>query len=123
MDEDKNIKPEGFSDKALENHSYVWSENIRLPALALDHLTIKRARPVGIEKLLLEFARDGMAAVQQLGIREYNYEDMARIVGALQNAISPFQKRYHGPNIEIGSFISPDTGALNTIYLSDTELS
>jgi hypothetical protein len=44
---------------------------------------------------------------------------MSKIVKAIQDAISPILVRYHTPNIEIGSFISPDTGALNTVYLSE----
>ncbi len=130
MEEHKEMQPdmipsgydpnkEGLSDKAPENFSYVWNEYVKVQALTLDHSTIKRAREAGIGELLLELSRDVLAAVQRLGIREYNYGDMAKIVGAVQNAISPFQKRHHGPNIEIGSFISQDTGTLNTVYLSE----
>jgi hypothetical protein len=130
MEENKEMLPDmipsgydpnkqGLRDKAPENLSYVWNEYINVQALSLDHSTIKRAREAGIGKSLEELSRDVVAAVQQLGIREYNYEDMAKIVGAVQNAILPFQTRYHGANIEMGSFISPDTGALNTVILSE----
>ena len=98
---------------------HVWNEYVKVQALSLDHSTIKRAREAGIGELLLELSTDVLASVEQLGIRGYNYEDMAKIVGAIQHAISPFQKLYHGPNIEIGSFNSPDTGALNIVYLSE----
>jgi hypothetical protein len=104
-------------DSAKDYH--VWNEYIKVHALTLDLSTIKRAREAGIGELLIELSRDVLAAIQQLGIGKYNYEDMAKIVGAVQNAISPFQKLYHGPNIEIGSFISSDTGALNTVFLSE----
>jgi hypothetical protein len=99
--------------------SHVWKGHVRVEALPLDHSTMKRAQEAGIGELLLKLSANVPAAVEQLGITEYNYEDMAKIVGAVQNAISSFHKRYHGPNIEIGSFISPDSGALNTVYLSE----
>jgi hypothetical protein len=104
---------------AQENLDYVWSEYVKVQPLTLDHSTIRRAREAGIGELLIELSRDVLSAIQQLGIREYNYEDMAKIVGVVQNAISTLQKQYHGPYIEIGSFTSPDTGTLNTVYLSE----
>jgi hypothetical protein len=119
MNEDKNIKPEGFNDKSLENRSYVWSDYVDVHSLTLDQSTIIRAREAGIGELLRELSRDALAAIRRLGIREYNYEDMAKIVGAVQNVVLSLQKRYHAPHIEIGSFVSPDTGALNTVYLSE----
>ena len=87
--------------------------------LPLDHSTIKRAREAGIKELLLKLSVDVLTAIEGLEIRENNYDDMARIVTVLQDICRPIQKRFHPPNIEISSFVSPDTGALITIFLTE----
>ena len=92
---------------------------VRAEPLQLDHSTIERARKAGIGELLLKLSKDVLAAIEQLGIRENNYEDMSRFIDVLQEKLAPIQERFHTPNIVIGSFVSPDTGASDTIYLTE----
>jgi hypothetical protein len=87
--------------------------------LPIDQTTITRAQEVGISDLLLDGTENFLKGLEQLRIRENNYEEMAKIVNVLQDTFHPIQKKFHAPNIEIGSFVSPDTGALNTVYLTE----
>jgi hypothetical protein len=87
--------------------------------IQLDYSTIVRAQKVGIIDVLLKIVDNFHVGLEQLGIKENNYEEMAKIVLMLQEAVVPIQKRFHTPNVVIGSFESPDTGDLNTIYLTE----
>lgn len=57
------------------NDFHVWKEYVRVETLPLIHSTIKRAQDAGIGESLLKLVADVQAAVEQLGIRENNYED------------------------------------------------
>lgn len=103
-----------------EDHKpHVCKGYVEVEHLPLDQSTIIRAEKAGIGELLFKLSKEVLAAVKQLGIKENTYEDVAKIVKVVQDAISPILGRYHAPKIEIASFISPDTGALNTVYLSE----
>jgi hypothetical protein len=95
------------------SRGYVEAEH-----LPIDLSTIKRAQKAGVGELLLKLSEKVLEEVEQLGITENNYDDVAKIIRVLLDVFSPIYKRFHAPYIEIGFFISPDTGA-NTVYLSE----
>ena len=108
--------------KQLDNDAknvHVCEGYVKAETLKLDHSTIERAQKAGIGGLISKLFTDIMAAVEQLEIKENTYEDVAKIVMVIQDTVSPVLERYHAPRIELASFISPDTGALNSVYLSE----
>jgi hypothetical protein len=109
----------GNMEEKEDHKPYICKGYVETECLPLDQTTIIRAQKVGIGELLVKLSEDILVEIEQLGITENNYEDMAKIVKAIQDAISPILVRYHAPNIEIASFISPDTGVLNTVCISE----
>lgn len=98
---------------------HVCEGYVKAETLQLNHSTIERAQKAGIGGLIFKLFTDIMAAVEQLEIKENTYEDVAKIVKVVQNTVSPILERYHTPGIELASFVSPDTGVLNLVYLSE----
>ena len=106
-----------FTNQADELH--ICKGYVQAEALALNQLTIKRAHEAGVGESMLKLSVDVLSGIEQLGMKENNYEDMAKIIEIVQEATSTLQKRYHAPNIKIGSFVTPDTGASNTVYITE----
>lgn len=98
---------------------HVCEGYVKAVTLKLDQSTIERAQKAGIGGLIFKLSTDILAAVEELEIRENTYEDVAKIVRVIQDTVSPVLERYHAPGIELASFVSPDTGALNSVYLSE----
>lgn len=89
-------------------------------ALPLNQLTIKRAQYAGIGVLLLNFSEDFLAGINQMQIKENTYDELAKIIDLLKDLAFPLLRKYGAPNVVIGSFVSPDTGLENVIYLSSS---
>ena len=102
-----------------EHDLHICKGYVEAKPIPLDYSTIMRAQEIGIVDALLKCVENFLVGLEQLRIKENNYEEMAKIIGVIQDTFLPIQKRFHAPNIEIGSFVSPDTGALNTVYLSE----
>jgi hypothetical protein len=106
------------SDNDAKN-VHVCEGYVKAETLKLDYSTIERAQKAGIGGLIFKLFTDIMTAVEQLEIKENTYEDIAKIAKVIQDTVSPVLERYYAPGIELASFISPDTGALNLVYLSE----
>lgn len=112
---DMEIEDE-FANQEHDLHickGYVQSE-----ALPLNQLTIKRAQYAGIGVPLLNFSEGFLVGINQMQIKENTYDELAKIVDLLKDLAFPLLGSYRAPNVEIGSFVSPDTGLGNVIYLS-----
>lgn len=107
MEQNEDYKPHSCK-------GYVESEN-----QPLNQSTIVRAQKVGIGGLVFKLFTDILATIKQLEMSDNTYEDLAKIVKVVQDTISPVLERYHATRIELGSFVSPDSGLLNSVYLSE----
>jgi hypothetical protein len=86
--------------------------------LPLNQSTIKRAQCAGISVPLLDFSKEFLTGIDQMQIKKNSYDELAKIVDLLKDLALPLLGNYRAPNVEIGSFMSPDTGLMNVIYLS-----
>ena len=102
-----------------EHDLHICNGYVEAKPMPLDYSTIMKAQEIGIIDSLLKCAENFLVGLEQLRIKENNYEEMAKIVSLLQDICRPIHKIFHAPNIVIGSFVSPDTGALNTVFLTE----
>ncbi|MGH9978624.1 MAG: hypothetical protein ACRD8Z_22755 [Nitrososphaeraceae archaeon] len=105
-----------FADQVDDLH--ICKGYVQPEALPLNQLTIKRAQYAGIWVPLLNFSEGFLAGINQMQIKENTYDDLANIIDLFKELALPLLGNYRAPNVEIGSFMSPDTGLMNVIYLS-----
>jgi hypothetical protein len=101
-----------------EDDFHICKGYVQPEALPLNQLTIKRARHAGLGVPLLNFSKGFLTGTDQMEIKENTYDDLAKIIDLLKDLALPLLGNYRAPNVEIGSFMSPDTGLMNVIYLS-----
>jgi hypothetical protein len=101
-----------------EHDLHICKGYVQPEALPLNQLTIKRTQNAGIGVPLLNFSKGFLAGIHQMQIKENKYNELAKIVDLLKDLAFLLLKNYGAPNVEIGSFVSPDTGLGNVIYLS-----
>jgi hypothetical protein len=101
-----------------EHNLHTCKGYVQPETLSLNQFTIKRARYAGIGEPLLNFSNGFLAGINQMQINENTYDELAKIVDLLKDLALPLLGNYRAPNVEIGSFMSPDTGLMNVIYLS-----
>jgi hypothetical protein len=110
----------GMEDEfaSQEDDLHICKGYVQPEALPLNQLTIERARHAGLGVPLLNFSKGFLAGINQMQIKENTYDDLANIIDLLKDLALPLLGNYRAPNVEIGSFMSPDTGLMNVIYLS-----
>ena len=115
---DMEIEDE-LADQERDHH--ICKGYVQPEALPLNQLTIKRAQYAGIGGPLLSFSEGFLTGINQLQINENTYDELAKIIDLLKDLAFPLLQDYGAPNVEIGSFASPDNGP-NIIYLSSMHI-
>ena len=104
-----------------EDELHICKGYVQPEALPSNQLTIKRAQYAGISIPLLNFSEGFLAGINQMQIKENTYDELAKIVDLLKDLAFPLLENYGAPNVEIGMFVSSDTGLGNVIYLSSMQ--
>lgn len=105
-----------FTNQADDLH--ICKGYVQPEVLTLNQFTIKRAQYAGVSVPLLNLSKGFLTGIIQMQIKENTYDELAKIVDLLKGLALPLLKNYCAPNVEIGSFVSPDTDHEYAIYLS-----